>query len=174
MKRRMPQVNCKCSMCASFFISCRRARVRACCGLGNDRWKACVHARRRRGSRNSCICRCEAQAHDLAHSQHHTLNTNLNSVAALSGQPAAGAPAPGADPAAVFEGVRARLAGLGAEAARARGDANALRGQLAAAAERHGAAMADAERRRQARARSGLHILADVGGPRGRPPLSAH
>jgi hypothetical protein len=74
----------------------------------------------------------------------------------------------------VFEGVRARLAALGAEAARARGDADALRGQLAAAAERHGAAMADAERMRQARARSGLRILADVGGPRGRPSLSAH
>ena len=83
---------------------------------------------------------------------HYTLNTNLNLVAALSGRSAAGAPAPGADPAAVFEGVRARLAALGAEAARARGDADALRGQLAAAAERHGAAMADAERRRQARA----------------------
>ncbi len=81
---------------------------------------------------------------------HYTLNTNLNLVAALSGRSAAGAPAPGADPAAVFEGVRARLAALGAEAARARGDADALRGQLAA--ERHGAAMADAERRRQARA----------------------
>jgi len=34
--------------------------------------------------------------------------------------------------------------------------------------------MADAERMRQARARSGLRILADVGGPRGRPSLSAH
>jgi len=57
----------------------------------------------------------------------------------------------GADPASVYEGVRARVAALGAEVAEATEAAEMLRAQLAAAVARHGAGMADAERLRQVR-----------------------
>ena len=49
----------------------------------------------------------------------------------------------------MYEGVRARVAALSAEVAERGAEAQALHTQLAAAAERHGTAMADAERRRQ-------------------------
>ena len=58
-------------------------------------------------------------------------------------------PPGGTDPAAVYEGVRARMDALTAEVAERGAVAAALRAQLAAAAERHGAGMADAERQRQ-------------------------
>ena len=61
----------------------------------------------------------------------------------------------GADPAAVYEGVRARVAALGAEVAEAVEAAEMLRAQLAAAVARHGAGMADAERMRQVRSPTG-------------------
>ena len=58
-------------------------------------------------------------------------------------------PPGGTDPAAVYEGVRARVDALTAEVAERGAAVVALQAQLAAAAERHGAGMADAERQRQ-------------------------
>lgn len=56
----------------------------------------------------------------------------------------------------MYQGVRARVALLEAEAAAGAEAAAALRAQLAAAIGRHGAAMADAERLRQVRAAPAL------------------